>query len=45
MQIYPSGQRYGIATTKWHLREFDRYLLFLVVCWIAERDTVDKEYR
>ena len=25
----------------WHLREFDRYLLCLVVCSIAERNTVD----
>ena len=39
--IYTSGQRYGIAITKWHLCEFDRYLLFLVVCSIAERNTVD----
>ena len=38
---YTSGQRYRITTTKWHLREFDRYLLFLVVCSIAERNTVD----
>ena len=40
-KIYTSGQRYGITTTKWHLHEFDRYLLFLVVCSIAERNTVD----
>ena len=40
-KIYTSGQRYGTTTTKWHLREFDRYLLFLVVCSIAERNTVD----
>ena len=39
--IYTSGQRYGITTTKWNLREFDRHLLFLVVCSIAERNTVD----
>ena len=39
--VYTSGQRYGITTTKWHLPEFDRYLLFLVVCSIAERNTVD----
>ena len=38
---YTGGQRYGITITKWHLREFDRYLLFLVVCSIAERNTVD----
>ena len=38
---YTRGQRYGITTIKWHLREFDRYLLFLVVCSIAERNTVD----
>ena len=38
---YTSDQRYGITTTKWHLREFDRYLLFLVVCSNAERNTVD----
>ena len=38
---YTSVQRYGIITTicKWHLREFD--LLFLVVCSIAEWNTVD----
>ena len=36
--IYTSGQRYGITTTKWHLREFGRYLLLLVVCSIAERN-------
>ena len=29
------------TTTKWHLREFDRYLLFLVVCSIAKGNTVD----
>ena len=40
-RIYTSGQRYGIITNKWNLREFDRYLLFLVVCSIAERNTVD----
>ena len=39
--IYTSGQRYGITTAKWYLGEFDRYLLFLVVCSIAERNTVD----
>ena len=39
--IYTNGQRYGITTNKWHLREFDRYLLFLVVCSIAEQNTVD----
>ena len=39
--IYTSGQRYGIITTKWHLREFDRYLLLLVVCSIAERNNLD----
>ena len=39
--IYTSGQHYGITTTKWHLREFDQYLLLLVVCSIAERNTVD----
>ena len=39
--IYTSGQRYGINTAKWHLRESDRYLLFLVVCLIAERNAVD----
>ena len=39
--MYTSGQRYGITTTKWHLREFDWHLLFLVVCSIAERNTVD----
>ena len=33
---YTGGQPYGITTIKWHLREFDRYLLFLVVCSIAE---------
>ena len=38
---YTGGQPYGITTIKWHLREFDRYLLFLVVCSIAERNTVD----
>ena len=38
---YTSCQRYGITTTKWHLHEFDRYLLFLVVSSIAERSTVD----
>ena len=38
---YTSGQRYGITTNKWHLREFDLYLLFLVICSIAERNTVD----
>ena len=38
--IYTSGQRYGITTTKCHLREFDRYLLFLDVRSIAERNTV-----
>ena len=41
MQMYTSGQPYGITTTKWHLRKFGRYLLFLVVCSIAERNTVD----
>ena len=39
--VYTSGQRYRITTTKWHLPEFDRYLLLLVVCSIAERNTVD----
>ena len=34
--MYTSGQRYGITTTKEHLREFDRYLFVLVVCSIAE---------
>ena len=38
---YTSGQRYGINSTKWHLREFDRYLLFLVICSISERNAVD----
>ena len=38
---YTSDQRYGITTTKWRLREFDRYLLFLFVCSIAEQNTVD----
>ena len=38
---YTRGQRYRITTAKWHLREFDRYLLFLVVCSIAERNIVD----
>ena len=42
--LYTSGQRYGITTTKWHLREFDQYLLFLVVCSITERSTVDFIY-
>ena len=41
LDIYTSSQCYGITTTKWHLRWFDRYLLFLVVCSIAERNTVD----
>ena len=43
LYLYTNGQRYGITTTKWHLREFDRYLLFLVVCLcsIAERNTVE----
>ena len=40
-RIYTSGKRYGTTATKWHLREFCRYLLFLVVCSIAERNTVD----
>ena len=39
--IYTSGLRYGIITTKWYLREFDQYWLFLVVCCIAERNMVD----
>ena len=39
--MYTSGQHYGITTTKWHLREFDRYLMFLVVSSIAERNIVD----
>ena len=39
--VYTCSQRYGIITTKWHLREFDRYLLFLVVCSIAKRNIVD----
>ena len=39
---YTRGQRYGIiTTTKWHLRDFDPYPLFLVVCSIAERNIVD----
>ena len=38
---YTSGQPYGITITKWHLPECDRYLLFLVVCSIAERNAVD----
>ena len=38
---YNNGQRYEITITKWYLREFDRYLLFLVKCSIAERNTVD----
>ena len=38
---YTGGQPYGITTTKWRLHEFDRYLLFLVVCSIAKRNTVD----
>ena len=41
VQKYTRGQRYGISTTKWHLREFDQYLLFLVICSIAKRNTVD----
>ena len=41
LTFYTSGQCYGITTTKWHLREFDRYLLFLVVYSIAKRNTVD----
>ena len=39
--IYTSVQRYGVTTTNRHLREFDRYLLFLIVCTISERNTVD----
>ena len=39
--IYTSCQRYGITTTKLHLHAFDRYLLFMVVCWIAEGNTAD----
>ena len=38
---YTSAQCYGITATKWHLREFDWYLLFLVACSIAEQNTVD----
>ena len=45
VHTYTSGQRYGITTTKWHLRECDRYLLFLVVSSIAERSTSDSAVR
>ena len=38
---YTSGQSYGISTTKLHSREFDQYLLVLVVRSIAERNTVN----
>ena len=41
IHVYTGGQCYGITTTKWHLHEFDRYLLFLLVCSIAERNIVD----
>ena len=41
MDTYIGCQHYGITTAKWHLREFDFYLLFLVICSIAERNTVD----
>ena len=30
-----------LRNAKWHLREFDRHLLFLVVCSRAERNTAD----
>ena len=41
MNTLAANVSYGITTTKCHLREFDRHLLFLVVCSIVERNTVD----